>query len=147
MLLEKYKQDYYYFSGEVSKLVNQFALAGIAVVWIFKSDKSGTPLIPHGLLTPLVCFVLSLGFALLHYFIASIIWGIFYRFYERKNKGNPNVDVKAKKILPNTIWFFYMAKVVALIAGFVFLSIFIFDKIEYPTKDVPINQSVNQCRK
>ena len=146
MKLEEYKKDYYYFSGEVSKLVIQFALAGIAVIWIFKANKPGQPLIPQGLLGPLICFVLSITFALLQYFIASIIWGIFYRYHERKMRKvgeSPDVNVDADPIWPNIIWSFYALKVLALITGFVLLSLFIFDQIRHPKIDNSTSQPAN----
>jgi hypothetical protein len=79
MKLKDARDNYYFYSGKTSDLVRQLALAGIAVIWIFKFDVQGIPKIPEALSLPLTLIVLGLSFDLLQYVLATTIWGIFQR--------------------------------------------------------------------
>lgn len=43
MKLKDAREHYYFYSGKTSDLVRQLGLAGIAVIWLFKSDVQGIP--------------------------------------------------------------------------------------------------------
>ena len=70
-------RDYYAFaSGKTSDLVRQLAFAGIAVIWIFKSDSPGGVIkLPGELLWPLGLIVIGLVADFLQYVAATICWG------------------------------------------------------------------------
>ena len=85
MKLEDAREAYYTASGKLSDVTRQLGLAGIAVVWIFRSgDKSAAGISwTHFLLWPLACFVTTLMADMLQYAYASLAWGIFHRSKER----------------------------------------------------------------
>ncbi len=79
MKLKDAREFYYFNSGKTSDLIRQLGLAGIAVIWLFKSDVQGAPKIPEALSLPLMLIILGLGLDFLQYVVATSIWGIFQR--------------------------------------------------------------------
>ena len=63
-----------------SEIVRQLALAGIAVIWIFKTVQSQ---IPPELVLPLALIAVTLVLNFFQYFLAAIIWGLFSRHQEK----------------------------------------------------------------
>jgi hypothetical protein len=129
MRLEQFKKDAYEYEGLTSGLVRQLALAGIAVIWIFKIDNPKEHLIPDECYWPLLLFVLTLVFDFLQYFILAIIWKIFFRYHEKKNNGNVEVNVKAD---PRFLWpsyFLFYGKAVLLAIGYIFIVKYISCKL------------------
>jgi hypothetical protein len=86
------EKEYYYFSGKASELCRNLAFAGIAIIWIFKVDKTGMS-IDKKLILPLISFVATLAFDLFQYLWGTIIWGFFVRKQEKNLK-----DVKGDGI-------------------------------------------------
>lgn len=84
MKLSGYKQSYYDFSGASSGVTRQAAFAGIALVWIFNGKANETLVLPAELLWPTLFLIACLACDLLHYILASAIWGVFHRFHERQ---------------------------------------------------------------
>lgn len=128
MKLEEYKKDSYEFSKSTSDLVRQFAFAGIAIIWIFKYQKSVDHLIPVELFKPLLFLIITLGLDLLQYLIPSIIWAAFYKHYEKQGKSN-DYELKANKWLSSPGWLFYFSKIIMLIISYFFITKFILQKI------------------
>jgi hypothetical protein len=87
MKLKDARENYYFHSGKTSDLVRQLALAGIAVIWLFKYEVIGVPKVPSQLLVPLVLIVLGLAFDLLQYAVATVLWGFIQRSKERAGLG------------------------------------------------------------
>tara|TARA_R110002167_G_scaffold312948_4_gene518634 strand:- start:1178 stop:1642 length:465 start_codon:yes stop_codon:yes gene_type:complete len=115
-----YQQDYYYFSGEASKLNRQLILASIAVIWLFHVSDNIQSSIPEALLGVLYCLFASLALDLLQYFFGSAIWSLFF-FYLDKKAGKGKIsfdeDIEAPIILPVIInCFFWLKLIVGLIA-------------------------------
>jgi hypothetical protein len=129
MKLEQYKKDAHEFQGLASGLVRQLALAGIALIWIFKIDKPIEHLLPNECYWPLLIFVLTLGFDFLQYFIPSIIWMFFFRYHEKKNNGNVEIELKAKKIYSVPGYFFYIGKVILLFIGYILIIKYLLCKL------------------
>ena len=128
MELNEYKKDSYEFSKLTSDLVRQFAFAGIAIIWIFKVDKSDH-LIPNQLFLPLLFLVIALVFDLLQYLIPTIIWTIFFRYHEKKNNGDTRVQIKASSRYSAPGWTCFTLKIICLIVSYVFIISFIIHKI------------------
>jgi hypothetical protein len=89
--LSKYREDYYFFSGKTSDVARQLGLAGIVIIWIFKTGDNAKPQLPKELLPPLALFVLGLALDLLHYITSTVIWGHFQR-KEEKNLSDLSKD-------------------------------------------------------
>ena len=114
MKLSKYKDDYYEFSGLTSKLVTQFSFAGIAIIWIFKVDQPIQHLIPNELIIPLLCFVITLSLSLLQYLVPTIIWAIFFHYFENKFNGNTEREINAPSWFSIPGWIFFILKIISL---------------------------------
>lgn len=96
MKLSEARDFYYFYTGKTSEIVRQLALAGIAVIWIF---KTGQVQLPAELILPLILIALTLVLDLFQYFVAATTWGIYSRWQE-KNCESEKVFEK-KLILPS----------------------------------------------
>ncbi len=98
MKLEDVRKAYDYFSGKCSDLVRQLAFAGIALVWVFKTELSGHVVIPIQFRNAALLIAISLALDFLQYVIASLIWGSYNRILEGK-KIKPTGEFKAPRAL------------------------------------------------
>ncbi|MBP6276481.1 MAG: hypothetical protein KA393_03630 [Limnohabitans sp.] len=128
MKLSKIREDYYYFSGKASEVTRQLSLAGIAVIWIFKSEAQNQLAIPKQVLEPLTLFIGSLAVDLMQYVIASLVWGAFARFHEKRG-----VKDSGEVIAPNYFNYpaivFFWTKIALAIAGYILLLLFLQQKV------------------
>jgi hypothetical protein len=89
-------------TAKLGDITRQLALAGIAIIWIFKKDIEGQPAIPRDLFTPGIFIVGSLGLDLLQYALASAFWSRYRSIKEKEFKKDwpkrPRKDVYAAKI-------------------------------------------------
>lgn len=83
------KEEYYFATGTVSTVVRQMALAGIAIIWIFKvgKEQSGGIQFTAAMLVPLRLFILVLAADLLQYVFKSAVWGALHHHYWNKFKN------------------------------------------------------------
>jgi len=88
MKISDLKEEYYFATGTVSTVVRQMALAGIAVIWIFKvgKEESGGIQFTPAMLVPLRLFILVLVADLLQYAFKSAVWGSLHHHYWKKFK-------------------------------------------------------------
>ena len=128
MKLVKAREDYYYFTGKASEVTRQLGLAGIAVVWIFKLEKSGALSLPSQLLPPLIAFVGALALDLLQYVTSALIWGAFTRYNEKMGvKDGGDVYAPAWFNYPSLL--FFWAKVSTAVFGYVLLLLYLSERI------------------
>jgi hypothetical protein len=74
-------------SKQVSELVRQLALAGIAIIWLFKvTDSAGQSRIAKELVSATLVIAAALCFDFLQYAYATAAWGIFSRMYEKRDE-------------------------------------------------------------
>jgi len=123
--LSDYRDSYYFYSGKTSDVARQLAFAGIALVWIFKQNGQPIPIIPKQLLLPSFLLTLALTFDLLHYAVASLIWGGFARYHEKQGK------TQEEDLLASRFWnwpglFFFWVKVAFVIVAYGFIFKFVF---------------------
>lgn len=123
--LSWYIAKYEEFSGKLSDVNRNLAFAGIAVVWVFKQNGSGGPVIPLDLLLPLQLFVYALTFDLLHYVSATIAWGCFQKYHDIKTRdlqGDPQID-SHESYLNWAPFTFFVLKIAALVLAYYLLMI------------------------
>ena len=84
MNLEDIRDAYSSKSATASKVSRQASFAGIALIWVFKTQHDNTLVLPNELLWPTLFLTLSLAFDLLQYISSSAIWGVFNRMKERE---------------------------------------------------------------
>jgi hypothetical protein len=120
MKLKDAREFYYFNSGKTSDLIRQLGLAGIAVIWLFKSDVQGAPKIPEALSLPLMLIILGLGLDFLQYAVATSIWGIFQRRKEIQGATAETEFLAPKQFnWPGIVFFVF--KVVTIIVAYLLL--------------------------
>lgn len=71
-------------SDKSSEINRQLAFAGIAIIWVFRTDSGGRQIVPDELFLPGLLLVLGLSFDLLQYVVKSEIW---YRVTRKNEKA------------------------------------------------------------
>ncbi|SRR5258707_3432280 len=73
-------------SDKASEINRHLALAGIAIIWVFKIDAGGgRQIVPSQLFLPGLLLVIGLALDLLHYVLKSEIW---YRLTRKHEKAD-----------------------------------------------------------
>lgn len=118
--IEDYREDFYFFTSKASEVNRQLAIAGIAVIWIFKNPENSLTLLPTTLIKPLEYLIISLGIDLIQYVLGSIIWGLYFEYKERQVNQNiiTNDNIKAPNIFSWSITFLFFIKVVAMFLAY-----------------------------
>ena len=141
MSLDSLRGAYTDLSGIASTVARQLAFAGIALIWIFKTDQSdGLIAIPIGLLWPTVGLIIALALDLLQYAVASLVWGSFARIKERQLREHArdaeqleelsnNVDAPAWLNWPSIA--FFWGKLFAVLSSYVLLLDYVLGKINF----------------
>jgi hypothetical protein len=120
MNLKDAREFYYFQSGKTSDLVRQLALAGIAVVWLFKYEVVGVPKVPSELLWPLALIVFGLALDLFQYAVSTVVWGVFHRTKERAGVS----EEQDFKVPPQLNWpalAFFWLKVISIAIAYLLL--------------------------
>lgn len=126
--LEDYKKTYQQSTAKASEITRQLALAGIAIIWLFKiTDSNGHETISNEFIYPLCFLIATLGLDLMQYVIKGLIWYIFYKYYEHRIEKNN--DIKAHEGLPIIIHLLYWTKIILLIMAYYKLFFILRDMI------------------
>ena len=122
MKLSEYKKDYYSYSGLASTTSRQLALAGIALIWIFKTQVQDVYNLPNELLLPAICLIAALASDLLQYVAGSIIWEFFHRYHEKKRESiTQDPDIEAPFYFTWPINLFFYSKIVSVLVAYYYL--------------------------
>ncbi len=132
MKLSEARNAYYTHTGNASSVARQIAFAGIAVIWLFNTPAGDKPInLPSELVFVALLLVISMSLDLLQYVSASLVWGLFSRNQEIKNKHKLKSDpyCPANPLLnwPSLICFWL--KIVFLIASYIYLGKFMLTKL------------------
>ena len=122
MKLSDYRQVYYEFSGKASEIARNLAFAGIALIWVFRVGETA-PRVPEPLLLPAVALVAGLTFDLIHYVWATVAWGTFHRYHEKRaTERDPELDAPAWINRVTTT--FFVAKLLSVSTAYVFILLY-----------------------
>lgn len=124
MILQKYRDDFYFFSGKASDISRQLAFAAIAIIWLFKKDAAGQLTVPLDLIRPGILVVLALALDLLQYCLATLIWYFFYRSLERRHVPETQ-DVTHSVWLERPISAVFWIKIVLIIVAYYYILVFL----------------------
>lgn len=130
MKLSDARENYYYQSGKLGEIGRQLAFAGIAVIWIFKTE--GFNNVPRELVLPALFFVAALAFDYFQYVYATIAWGLFHRVKEvqaAKTKDGEQDDFKAPRSINWPSVTLLWLKVFLLAGGYMVLLRFLSSKL------------------
>lgn len=112
-----------FYSGKVSDIARQLALAGLAIVWIFKFDQQGIPKVPHLLLIPAALITLGLLCDFLQYVYGAVAWER-YRDAKEHDVG-PDEDIFPKKSMTRPMDALFQAKVLLIFTAYAFLVVYL----------------------
>ena len=116
--LKDVKEDFYAFTSKTSDITRQLALAGIAIIWIFKiSTVAKVQLLPSTV-PVLKLLVLCLLFDFCHAFIPSFTYGILNNYF-KKNGQTDESDVEYSLWLTLPEWIFFIVKIFFLIWAYI----------------------------
>ncbi len=121
MRLEDARKTYYRRSRTLSTINRQLALYGVAIIWFFVHPTNLNKYsLNFGVFKcSFILFSFALFCDLLHYASATLIWGIYHHYKEKRIA--PDLDFKAPNFLnwfPIAMMFF---KVSFTVCGYVFL--------------------------
>jgi len=84
MKLEDARAAYETLSGKASDIVRQISLAGVGLIWIFKSGTGSSLSLDPRLLKAAFFIFLSLLFDFLQYVLGTSIWFAYFRHKEKQ---------------------------------------------------------------
>jgi hypothetical protein len=128
MKLNEARDFYYFYSGKTSDIIRQLALAGIALIWLYKVDQGGQAKIPIELQKPVILIISTLILDLLQYVVATGVWGIYLRGKEKTGIGT-DCDFSAPSSINYATIFLFWAKVACIILAYILLFQKIYLKI------------------
>jgi hypothetical protein len=123
MKLEDARAAYQELSGKASEIARQLGFAGIAIIWLFRSDVAGISQVPKPLLWPGVLIVVALAFDLLQYAVGALIWGRVHRQREKAGEIGKDFVVPARVNWPAL--FFFWGKLGCITVAYVLLILFV----------------------
>src|ERR1700730_13680664 len=72
-------------SGKASDIVRQISLAGVGLIWVFKSSTGSFSLsLDPSLLKAAFFIFLALLFDFLQYMVGTVVWYLYYRHKEKR---------------------------------------------------------------
>lgn len=114
------RDDYYAVSGLASGVARALALAGIAVVWVFREQSDAGYHIPDALRLPAIFLIIALACDLLHYFYQAAYLGIYNLWLHYKDvPEKQTVQVPAWLPIPGVV--LWTGKMLATIGGYALL--------------------------
>ena len=128
MNLAELQETYHYHSGKTSHLVRQLGFAGIALIWVFKTDTAGQRLVPPELIPAAILIVVALTLDLLHYVAGTLIWGIYHKLKDRAGTAE-NANFDAPRYINWPTLFFFWAKTTVIIVAYAFLIPFLASRL------------------
>jgi len=126
--LSDYREDYQRYTAKLSDVNRNIALAGIALVWIFRKTSGDSITITSELVLPSILLISALGFDMLQYLYQSIVWAIFYRHHEKKLVDD-NTEILAPVEMNYASWVLFGLKVLSVIVAYGFLLNFLIDNL------------------
>ena len=128
MRLSDVRAAYGEYSGKASDIARQLGFAGIALIWLFRTEVAGQPQIPDALLAPGLMIVIALTFDLLQYVSGAIVWSAYNRRAERQGRSQEE-EFEAPPAMNWPALFFFWGKVAFLALAYVQLSLFVAQSI------------------
>jgi hypothetical protein len=130
MKLEDARAAYESLSGKASDIVRQISLAGVGLIWVFRSVGGTSLSLDPTLLKAAFFIFLALLFDFLQYLLGTSIWFAYYRYKERKGTLETD-EFSAPPQLNWPMWgMFYLKSVMMLAAYACYIIPFLASKLE-----------------
>lgn len=129
MKLEDVRAAYEDLSAKASDIVRQISLAGVGIIWVFKSSAGGSLSLDPKLLRAALFIFVALLLDFFQYILGTTIWFLYFRYRELKGtKGN--CEFLAPPSLNWPTWtLFYLKSVMMLIAYGCYIVPFLATKV------------------
>jgi hypothetical protein len=125
MRLASVREAYEVLSAKASEIVRQLSIAGIALIWLFKSGSAAKPVLERGPLQAALFIFLAIAFDFLQYLTGTAIWFIYFRYKEKRGTTDED-DFDAPDYLAWPTWsLFYLKSAMMLIAYFGYIIPFL----------------------
>lgn len=134
LLIDQAYEKVYLAGNKVNELNRQLAFAGIAVIWVFKTDSGGRQNVPFELFIPGIFLILSLAFDL----IQPLFQSEAVRWYTRRAEKACSNSVTFPRLLGRIVDGLFYLKIVATLVAYIFLIYFLVDRLFNPAVDVSI---------
>ena len=96
-LIDVSREAYRDLSRTLSTICRYLGFAGIALIWVFKIERTGVPSVPAGLMLPALFIVGSLTMDLLQYVVSTATWGLYARRLEIREARGADVPATAPR--------------------------------------------------
>jgi hypothetical protein len=114
-ILKDVKEDFYAFSTKTSDIARQLALAGIAIIWIFKTTKENSITLDKDLIEILKLLVVCLALDFCHAFVPSIVYGIMNTYHRMIKKKEDDDEISFSFFWNLPEWLFFLGKIFFLL--------------------------------
>jgi hypothetical protein len=117
MNLDDAKTAYETLSGRVSDIVRQISLAGVGIVWIFKTGTGNSLSLDQPLIRATFFIFLALLLDFLQYVVGTTTWFLYFRY--RENIGTKQTDeFLAPPQLNWAAWTLFYLKCIAMVIAY-----------------------------
>lgn len=117
MKFKDVRDAYEALSAKASDIVRQMSLAGVALVWIFKSGDSATPVLETQLLRAAFFIFLALFCDFLQYLVGTITWHSYFRIRERAGTSLDDEVIAPTRINLGT-WILFYSKAGSIVVAY-----------------------------
>jgi|SRR5450759_3328998 hypothetical protein len=117
MKLADARAAYESLSGLASQIIRQLSLAGIALIWLFKSGDNPPYVLDQRLLRAALCIFVALFLDLMQYLVGTLIWFLYFRYRERSGTTEAS-EFLAPPALNAPMWSLFAAKAVLMSAAY-----------------------------
>lgn len=129
MKLEDVRKEIYYFSEKASGASQKLALAGIGVIWLFKSTDGDIQSFHPLLYWSLLFFIITLFIEFVHYLVFAPVWAKYYVKKYAEIKKNKKDNIEETEVVQPTLenkfgWWLYAIKAITLLAGYTLFMIY-----------------------
>jgi hypothetical protein len=129
MKLDDARGAYEVLSGKVSDIVRQMSLAGVGLVWIFKSGTTTAFSLDPALFKAALFIFLALLLDFLQYFAGTVIWFAYFRYKEKKKTKATDEFLAPVQLNWPTWGFFYLKSAAMLVAYVCYIIPFLYSKL------------------
>lgn len=139
MKLSEFRKASEAYTSKASDIIRQLIIAGIAIIWLFKSTDNGRNVLDSFLIFPLITLCFAAVADLLQYLAGGVIWDRFFLEEERKVKTKlqedstftSDPDVKAPKKFSDILYGFYWTKVGLMLISYLLITIYLFSHLQF----------------
>ncbi len=121
------KETYEALSGIASGIVRQLSLAGIALIWLFKTGANSAPVLEPQLLRAAFFIFVALSLDLLQYLIGTFTWHRYF-LYKEQQGTSPDATFEAPNWINWPTWTLFWFKSTSMITAYSFILPFLYGK-------------------